>query len=55
MEEKERIPGGWNSQREANNTQCDCGRVEGTIKERDMILGGVIGKRTQVTPNMMLA
>ena len=28
MQKKENIPGGWNSQREANNTQWDSGRVE---------------------------
>ena len=55
MEEKENIPGGWNRQSEANNTQCDYGRVEGTIKEREMIPGGWIVKRTPVTPNMILA
>ena len=49
------IPGGWNSQREANNTQCDGGRVESTIKEREMMPGGWIGRRTPVTPNMILA
>ena len=35
MEEKENIPVGQNSQREANNTQCACGRVEGTIIKGD--------------------
>ena len=48
------IPGGWNSQREANNTQCDGGRVESTIKEREMMPGGWIGRRTPVTLNMIL-
>ena len=28
IEEKEKIPGGWNSQMEVNNNQCDSGRVE---------------------------
>ena len=33
IEEKEKIPGGWNSQMEANNIQYYCGRFEGTIKK----------------------
>jgi hypothetical protein len=28
MEGKEKILSGWNSQMEANNTQCNSGRVE---------------------------
>ena len=40
MEEKEKFPGGWNSQREANNTQCDSGLFEAFIKEIEMIPGG---------------
>ena len=40
MEDQEKIPGGWNSQMEATNTQCDPCPVEGTIKEKEMIPGG---------------
>ena len=35
MQEKEKVPDTWNNQMKANNTQCDCGRVEGTIIKRD--------------------
>ena len=55
MEEKEKSHVGWNSQGEANNTQCDFGRVEGTTKEREMILGRWTVRKTPVTPNMILA
>ena len=34
---KEKIPGGWNRQEEANNTQCDHGPVQDTIKEMVII------------------
>ena len=40
MEGKEKIPGGWNCQREANNTQHDHGPVKGTIKDIEIIPGG---------------
>ena len=35
MDEKEKIPGGWNSQNEANNTQCNSGRVEKMRRRRE--------------------
>ena len=54
-EDKENMRVGWNSQREANNTHWDCGHVEGTIKEREMIPGGRLVRSTPVTPNMILA
>ena len=47
---------GWNSQREANNTQFECGLVEGNMKgRREMIPCGWIVRRTPVTINMILA
>ena len=55
MEKNQKIPGGRNSQMEANNTQSYCGRVEGTIKEKKMVPGGWIVGTTPVTPNMILA
>ena len=35
MEEKYKIPGGCNSLREANNTQCDSGHVEKMMRRRE--------------------
>jgi len=35
VEEKEKIPGGWNNQIEANNTQCNSGRVERMRRRRE--------------------
>ena len=40
MEETESVNVGWNSQREANNTQCDHGPVKGTIEKIKNIPGG---------------
>ena len=34
MKEKEKIPGEWNSQIEANNTQCNSGSVEKMTRRR---------------------
>ena len=39
MKEKEKIPVGWNSEMEANNTKSYCGFVEGTIQENKIIPG----------------
>ena len=39
MEEKERIPGGWNRQMKVNNTQCDSGRVERMRRRTEIISG----------------
>ena len=55
MQQKVKIHVGRNSQMEANNTQCDCGRVKDTVNELVMIPGGLIVRRTLVTPNMILA
>ena len=30
----------WISKREANNTTCDCGHLNGAIKETEIITGG---------------
>ena len=49
---KEKIPGGWNSQTEANNTQCIHGPVKGTIKKIKIILVDEIVRRASATPNM---
>jgi hypothetical protein len=40
MQEKEKIPGGWNSWREANNTQWDWPSWEDKQKDKEMIPGG---------------
>ena len=52
---KENIPGGWNRQEEANNTQCDHGPVQDTIKEMVIIPVGWKVRWISVTPNMILA
>ena len=51
MEEKEKIPVGWNSKREANNTQCDSGAVERMMRRRErlFLVDGIV-RRTPVPP-----
>ena len=40
LEGKEKIPGGWNFQREANITQHNHGPVKGALEKKIMITGG---------------
>ena len=51
MEEKEKIPVGWNSKREANNTQCNSGAVERMMRRRErlFLVDGIV-RRTPVPP-----
>ena len=51
----DKIPGGWNSWMEANNTQCDSGCVERVRRrrERQILVDGIV-RRTPVKPNMIL-
>ena len=41
-----KIPGGWNSQREANKTHCDQGPVRGTIKKIKNNPGGLNSQKS---------
>ena len=53
MGKKEKIPGGWNIQWEANITQCDSGSVERMRRRRErlFLVDGIV-RRIPVTPNM---
>ena len=50
MKDKEHIPGEWNSQREAKITLCYSGPVEGSIKDENMVLGGLICQKDASEP-----